>query len=256
VVIDDGVSDKRLLVIESEFANVLKVGTREGNEFARNCGELKVDDAARKLWAQVYPALSEGKPGLLGAITARAEAQVLRIGGLYALLDCSNIVRVEHLRAALALWGYSERSAAWVFELGTGNKNADRILVALRVAGKKGLTKWEITANVFKRNVPCFDIDEALRLLHDLELAMRPPPERTGGRPCERWFYRAREHEENEESFPADRKTSDTSFSSYGQPSQNESSAKPDTETETLGGDAANRRISTAVGEIQIMPRM
>ena len=31
VVIDDGVSDKRLLVIESEFANVLKVGTREGN---------------------------------------------------------------------------------------------------------------------------------------------------------------------------------------------------------------------------------
>ena len=217
VVIDDGVSDKRLLVIESEFANVLKVGTREGNtlspvirsawedgnlrtmtknsparatdahisiighitreeyrreltqtesangfanrycivaverskclpeggqavamadlvvrlqkaiEFARNCGELKLDDAARKLWARVYPALSEGKPGLLGAITARAEAQVLRISGLYALLDCSNIVRVEHLRAALALWGYSERSAAWVFELGTGSKNADRI---------------------------------------------------------------------------------------------------------------------------------
>ena len=44
-------------------------------------GELKLDDAARKLWAQVYPTLSEGKPGLLGAITARAEAQVLRISG-------------------------------------------------------------------------------------------------------------------------------------------------------------------------------
>ena len=31
VVIDDGVLDKRLFVIESEFANVLKVMAREGN---------------------------------------------------------------------------------------------------------------------------------------------------------------------------------------------------------------------------------
>ena len=106
----------------------------------------------------VYPKLSEGKPGLLGAITARAEAQVLRLSKLYALLDCSNMVEVDHLSAALALWAYCERSAGWVFESGTGNKNADRILAALKAAGKKGLTKWQITANVFNRNVPKLEL--------------------------------------------------------------------------------------------------
>jgi DNA replicative helicase MCM subunit Mcm2 (Cdc46/Mcm family) len=119
----------------------LVVPLQKAIEFAKNRGELKRDDAARELWTQVYPALSEGKPGLLGAITARAEAQVLRFSGLYALLDCSDVVRVEHLKAALALWDYSERSAAWVFETGTGNKSADKILSALRVAGEKGLAK-------------------------------------------------------------------------------------------------------------------
>src|SRR5258707_11716045 len=39
------------------------------------------------------------------------------------------------------LLDYCERSAAWVFEIGTGNKNADRILAALRAAAEKGLTK-------------------------------------------------------------------------------------------------------------------
>src|SRR5207249_8171548 len=110
-------------------------------EFAKSAGELKRDDAARKLWASVYPKVSEGKPGLLGAITARAEAQVMRFSGIYALLDCSDKIRVEHLRAALALWDCCERSARWIFGAGTGNKNADRILAALKAAGERGLTK-------------------------------------------------------------------------------------------------------------------
>jgi hypothetical protein len=205
-------------------------------EFAKNCGELKRDDAARELWAKVYPALSEGKAGLVGTILARAEAQVLRLSAIYALLDRSNVIMVNHLKAALALWDYCERSAAWVFEAGTGNKNADRILAALRAAGEKGLTKEQITADVFKRNVPSFDIDEALRFLHSLKLAHRAK-EKTGGRDRERWFYKATGHEVNEESPPTEGKRSDTSFSSYGQLSENETSLESDTETEPLIGD-------------------
>src|SRR5262249_30174957 len=107
-------------------------------EFASKAGKVTRTDGARELWARVYPRLSEGKPGLLGAITARAEAQVLRLSNIYALLDCSNQVEVEHLRAALALWRYCEDSARWIFDTGTGNKNADRILAALKVAGAAG----------------------------------------------------------------------------------------------------------------------
>jgi hypothetical protein len=86
---------------------------------------------------------------------------------------------------------------------------------------------------VFKRNVPCFDIDEALRLLHSLKLAHRVK-EKSGGRDRERWFYKATGHEVNEESPTANGKPPDTSFPSYGQPAQDTGSAESDAGTETL----------------------
>ena len=192
-------------------------------KFAQTAGELKRDDQARKLWAQVYPVLSEGKPGLLGALTARAEAQVLRLSANYALLDCSNLIKVEHLKAALASWDYSERSAQWIFETGTGNKNADRILAALKVAGEKGLTKWQITNEVFNRHATKFEIDEGLRLLHTLKLAIRTI-ESTATRSAERWFYKPHPCEVCEESTFEASKTEDTSHSSHPQPTKNTNS--------------------------------
>ena len=197
--------------------------------FARKTGELKRDEAARKLWAKVYPKLSAGKPGLLGAITARAEAHVLRLSDLYALLDCSALVRVEHLLAALAVWKYCEDSARWIFETKTGNKQADRVLAALKVAGEKGLTKWEITSDVFSRNATRFEIDEALRVLHSQRLAFRKE-EKTSTKPAERWFYREKPYEEYEESCPGNSEAGDTSYSSCVQPSRNASASGSDTE--------------------------
>jgi DNA replicative helicase MCM subunit Mcm2 (Cdc46/Mcm family) len=180
--------------------------------------------------------LSEGKPGLLGAITARAEAQVLRLSCIYALLDCSNAVGVDHLKAALALWRYCDESARWIFETGTGNKNADKILAALKAAGQKGLTRLQITNEVFNRHVTKFEIDEALRVTHSLKLAVRKL-EDTATRPAERWIYKDQQREVCEESKPGDGETGDTSHSSHPPPSKNASSAEPDTEAETLIGD-------------------
>jgi hypothetical protein len=187
-------------------------------DFAKDFVEIFRDSEAKKLWRDVYPKLSEGKPGMLGAITARAEAQVLRLSGIYALLDCSKEIRVDHLRAALALWRYCEDSARWIFQTGTGNKNADKILAALKAAGEKGLTKLQITGDVFNRNTTKFEIDEALRLLHGLKRATWKQ-ETTTGRPAERWFFIAQPYEENEESALAEGKMGDTSFSSCPSPS-------------------------------------
>jgi phage/plasmid primase-like uncharacterized protein len=158
--------------------------------FAQTCGELRRDDEAEELWAEVYPELSGGKPGLLGAIIARAAPQILRISGLYAVLDCSPLIRAPHLKAALACWRYAEASARWIFETGTGNKVADRILAALIQAGVTGLTKTQIVHDLFNRNVTKFTIDEALRLLHHLEVA-ECEMESTKGRPTERWFFKS-----------------------------------------------------------------
>lgn len=117
---------------------------------ARQIGELTRDEAANSLWGDVYGELSEGKPGLLGAMTARAEAQVMRIACLYAVLDTSQVIREEHLRAALAVWVYSLASAKWIFGDQLGDPVADEILRNLR-ANPDGLTRTDIS-DLFGRN--------------------------------------------------------------------------------------------------------
>jgi hypothetical protein len=100
---------------------------REVLTFAHTVGEVTRDEAARAVWAEVYPGLSEGQPGMLGAIISRAEAQVLRLSVLYAVLDLSAVVRTPHLYAALAVWQYAEESAQRIFGGLLGSPLADTI---------------------------------------------------------------------------------------------------------------------------------
>lgn len=153
--------------------------------FSRTVSEVKRDGAARKLWAGVYHDLSEGKPGLIGAVLSRAEAQVLRLSVIYALLDKSSVVKVEHLKAALAVWEYCERSAVLIFGNRLGDPTADRILEALRNAGPKGMSDNHIY-ELFGRNKSANERDRALNLLQSLGLAT-PDKEETGGRPRTVW---------------------------------------------------------------------
>lgn len=275
-VTDEGTADKRLLVIEPEFASVLKVLAREGNtlspvlrgawdtgflttlvknnrakasdahvsiiahvtkpevlryldateqangfanrflwccvkrskylpegggasanleplvtrlkralDFARSERRITWDDEARREWHRVYPALSEGKPGLLGAMIARAEAQVVRLASIYALLDSSPVIEIGHLTAALRVWDYCERSARFIFGASLGDPVADEILRALRNA-PDGLTRTDIS-DLFGRHRRAGELSRALGTLLELGLARREQ-EQTGGRPTERWY--------------------------------------------------------------------
>jgi hypothetical protein len=276
VIADQGVEDKRLLVVEAEFASVLKVCEREGNtlsptlrmgwdtgrlgiltrnspikatgahisiighitsdellrhldntesangfanrflwfsvrrskvlpeggsleahelapviaevsdalEFAKTAGEIRRDAGARTIWHAVYEELSEGKPGLLGAMIARGEAQVMRLACIYAVLDRSPVVRSEHLRAALAVWEYAERSVRHIFGSKMGDPAADRVIDALH-DHPAGMTRTEISA-LFGRNMSSNQIERALHFLKAHGHAS-PVQETTGGRPVERW---------------------------------------------------------------------
>lgn len=157
--------------------------------FARGTGEMKRDPDARKMWSAVYPDLSEGKPGLFGAVTSRAEAQVLRLSMVYALLDCSAEIRCEHLQSALAMWNYAESSCRYIFGDALGDPVADEILRALR-AKPGGLTRSEIR-DLFGRHRSEAEIGRALGTLLQYRLA-NFRPEQTGGRPVERWFGQGR----------------------------------------------------------------
>jgi DNA replicative helicase MCM subunit Mcm2 (Cdc46/Mcm family) len=77
---------------------------------------MKRDDEAKAIWREVYPDLSEGKLGMFGAMTARLDAIAVRLSMIYALLDCSPLVRAAHLKAALAIVKYCEDSAASFLE--------------------------------------------------------------------------------------------------------------------------------------------
>jgi hypothetical protein len=72
-------------------------------------------DAAAEAWEKNYAALSCDRPGLLGAVLGRAEAQVIRIALIYALLDNIEQIDLPHLRAALAVWAFCEDSATQIW---------------------------------------------------------------------------------------------------------------------------------------------
>ncbi len=279
VLVDEGVADKRLLSVEGEFSQVLKVGTREGNilsptirrawdgadvlsplvktnpikatgahisiighitqeellrhltetdaangwcnrflwllvrrskylpdgtppereliqglaaklgtavAFAKRGGNMARDEGATELWRNIYRPLSTPRPGLVGAVCGRAEAQVMRLAAIYALLDGSFAIRKGHLLAALAVWDYCEQSALAIFGDKLGDWVADTCLEAIRQAGAKGLTQTALHS-VFDRHLGGGRLRAALQSLSALGLIVARQGEATGGRPVTRW---------------------------------------------------------------------
>ncbi len=156
--------------------------------FARKAGLMTRDDETRTLWHAVYRPLSEGKPGLLGAMIARSAPIVVRLSMIYALLDCSSVIRKEHLTAAIALWDYAEASARYIFGDALGDAVADEILGALRRA-PDGLTRTQIS-EALGRNQKADRINRSLALIERNGLArcMQIGGGPGEGRPVERWF--------------------------------------------------------------------
>ena len=158
---------------------------KEVVDFARGVGEIRRDAEAGAMWHEVYGQLVGERAGLFGALTSRAEAHVLRLSCVYALLDRSTEIRRPHLEAALALWKYCEDSAEYIFGDAQGNQVLDQILKALRNASD-GLTRNEIR-DLFGRHRSSEEIGAALRILGERGLAGFQK-EDTGGRAAERWF--------------------------------------------------------------------
>jgi len=190
----------------------------EAVRFARVVQEVVRDEEARALWCSVYEKLTDERPGLFGAVTSRAEAQVTRLSLLYALLDCSGVIRVDHLEAALAVWHYCSESARRIFGDALGDSVADSIVAGLRNAGSAGLTRTDITG-LFKRNVATDQIARGLDLIVAARLA-RQATETTSGRSAERWFALepnslVRTNEKNERSEIQESAGGLSSFNSF-----------------------------------------
>jgi hypothetical protein len=170
---------------DSDDAAQLIKRFREAVKFGRAQRQVGWDQSAREPWTEVYEKLSEGKPGLFGATTSRAEAQVVRLAALHAVMNQKSAIHRAHLEAALALWRYASASAAYIFGDATGDRVADRIETALEEE-PEGLTRTDLI-NLFKRNVSRERIDQALAILEGLG-RVRMEAMETGGRPAEKWL--------------------------------------------------------------------
>lgn len=183
---DGGAPDSALLeAVRSDFRLVI--------EHAWTRGELRRDTRASDRWRSEYRQLSDGRPGLLGSMTGRAEAQVMRLACLYALGDAAPAIEVGHLEAALGLWRYCFDSARYIFGDSLGDKAADDLLTSLRLAGALGITRTDMSREIFGRNRSAREIGEALALLQNLGFAQYEVDRSGAGRPVERWYHVAKQ---------------------------------------------------------------
>jgi hypothetical protein len=141
---------------------------RQAIDTSRRSSVLRRDDAANHLWARIYGRLSSARAGMFGAMTARAEAQVMRVACVYALADASAVVRVPHLEAVLEVWRYAFDSAQWLFGDRMGDHTADAILEYLRGLYPERATRTDISG-LFHRHKPASEIDRALGLLREYD---------------------------------------------------------------------------------------
>lgn len=161
---------------------------REAVTEERLYNTIVFDEETAREWAAHYPALTEERPGLYGAATARAEAQVIRLAVIYALLDRTRLIRREHLRAALEVWRYCDDSARHIFGVQIGDTTAERILAELRDSENGYMDRSQIR-ELLGHRIQANRIDMARETLAELG-HIDIENVSTGGRSRERWVLR------------------------------------------------------------------
>jgi hypothetical protein len=174
--------------LDTNIVDRLAVETHDALLAAQQRDRIFMTPEAEQRWSALYDALTDDKPGLFGALTARAEAQTIRLAMIYALLDQAPAIDIIHLEAALALWAYCEDSTRYIFKEMTGDPVADTILQALR-KNTTGLSRSEIYA-MLGFNTSAARIQQALGTLAGLGKArsVKGASGTRGGRPSETWF--------------------------------------------------------------------
>jgi len=184
-----GVERSKLLPFGSALSDDKLATVRDAVSCALRFGAahrpLAFDPAARERWIDIYAELSAAQPGLAGAATARAEAHVVRLALIYALLDRAESIGLAHLEAGLAVWRYSADSARWVFGDSLGDPTADEIWVAAKER-PAGVTRTEVS-DMFSRNKKRREIERALIVLEEAGRLRRETRPCERGRPAEIW---------------------------------------------------------------------
>lgn len=112
---------------------------------------IPLTEQARKHWVRMYVRLEKAgkRKGFAALMVRRASPHVRRVAAILALIDKESAVRVEHLEAAEALWGWCVESAHFTFMGYTADQ--ERILGVAAKAGKDGISGRDLHA-LFNRH--------------------------------------------------------------------------------------------------------
>jgi hypothetical protein len=127
------------------FVGRFRALARTGGPAQQQYHAVPLDAEAARLWDDVYRSrLRRDRPGLAGAMVARAAPMVMRLALTYAALECpltrGKLVGIDlkklrvgaaHLQAALAVWDYCEASAYRLFGERAGDPLGDKVLELL-----------------------------------------------------------------------------------------------------------------------------
>jgi hypothetical protein len=155
--------------------------------------ELPVSDDVAACWTTLVKSrLPAPGPGLAN-LHSRAESQVIRLAGAYALADCAGEVNAQHVEAALAVWAYCSRSAEVVFSVPISAlppeadpRHAARIVRHLHERWPDWASRDGIGSEALHGNVPALSVTAALDDLMSRRLVERRTVP-TEGRPREEW---------------------------------------------------------------------
>jgi len=140
----------------------------------------QIDDRARDALLAASARYNDGV-GMAPFLCRRLDTIAARIALVYACLDFSRVITIDHVLSALAVTDYAKASASWVFPETTGDAHADLLLRHLRVAGFLGAR--EIEALIGKRAVDRQHAADALMLMGYARIAERPRSDGKPGRP-------------------------------------------------------------------------
>lgn len=141
-----------------------------GNDKQPNDGlEMKLSPDAIKYWCGRYKALTKEDNGLAGVLLVRTEIYCRMFAMIFALLDKSASIEVEHIKAALAWIKYWRDSVRYIFQTLAAKAEASKMNDTAKsvyefISSNSKCTRTELT-NHFKNKLNSSEITQGLNYL-------------------------------------------------------------------------------------------
>jgi hypothetical protein len=156
--------------LAQEFVNIFEFIERQKIKTG-GAIEIRMSEETQQCWKNIYSALSQDHPGIIGSLLARIEVYTRMLAMVFAVLDKKIVIEMSHLQAALSWVTYVEESLWHLFSNATEQSKeqalsdfADKIIDLLRRQGP--LSRTEIS-KAFNRHKTSEIKDGLERLLNE-----------------------------------------------------------------------------------------